>query len=433
MKPLETIARAFMEHDPGSAARALETLPVDEVAALLRDLPAKVGGAVIEHLLAHSAGPILAEVGPEHTARLLASVPLKRVAAALRQTPTEQREPMLVQMEEKRADAVRRLLTHEVGTAGAMMDPQVTTIPLDATAQRAISVIRKAKPQTLHYLYVTDREGRLVGVLTLRALLLASPRDPVEPLVIKQVKTLRPDETRAKAVEALTQARLLALPVVDAEEHLLGVVRQRDAADVAREQAFGDLQKMAGAGADEHALSPVSTVVARRLPWLLVNLATAFAAAAVVGVFEGTIERVTALAILLPVVAGQGGNTGAQALAVVMRGLALNEIAPGSTPRLMLKEMMGGAINGLAIALVTGVAVFVWDGRWALSAVIAAAMVVNMAAAGLSGAIIPILLRALGRDPAQSSSIFLTTVTDCVGFAAFLGFAVAFMPWLDPV
>jgi magnesium transporter len=187
---------------------------------------------------------------------------------------------------------------------------------------------------------------------------------------------------------------------------------------------------MVGAGGDERALSPVSTVVKRRLPWLYVNLVTAFAAAAVVGVFEGVIQKVTALAVLLPIVSGQGGNTGAQALAVVMRGLALREILTGSAKRVIVKEAMAGLLNGIAVAVATSAAVWVWSRNVGITLVIGLAMIVNMVVAGLSGAAIPIVLRALNRDPAQSSSIFLTTVTDVVGFAAFLGFAAAFMPLL---
>jgi len=185
-----------------------------------------------------------------------------------------------------------------------------------------------------------------------------------------------------------------------------------------------------GAGGVEQALSTVSTVVKRRLPWLYVNLLTAFAAAAVVGVCEGVIQQVTALAVLLPIVSGQGGNTGAQALAVVMRGLALREILPGAVKRVIVKEVTAGLINGIAIAFATGAAVWVWSKSAILALVIGMAMVVNMVIAGFSGAAIPLTLRALKRDPAQSSSIFLTTVTDVVGFGAFLGFALIFLPLL---
>jgi magnesium transporter len=161
-----------------------------------------------------------------------------------------------------------------------------------------------------------------------------------------------------------------------------------------------------------------------------VNLLTAFMAAAVVGLFESTIAKVTALAVLLPIVSGQGGNTGAQALAVVMRGLALREMVAGAAKRVIQKEVLAGLLNGLAIAIVTAFAVWVWSQSTGLALVIGMAMVVNMVVAGLAGAAIPLILRALNRDPAQSSSIFLTTVTDVVGFACFLGFAVIFMPLL---
>jgi len=224
--------------------------------------------------------------------------------------------------------------------------------------------------------------------------------------------------------------RFLALPVVDADGRLIGVIKHDEALRAGQLEAFEDLQKMVGAGGDERALSPVSTVVKRRLPWLYVNLVTAFAAAAVVGIFEGVIQKVTALAVLLPIVSGQGGNTGAQALAVVMRGLALREIVTGAAKRVMVKEILAGLLNGVAIAVVTSAAVWVWSRNVGITLVIGLAMIVNMVVAGLSGAAIPICLRALKRDPAQSSSIFLTTVTDVVGFASFLGFAAIFMSLL---
>jgi len=208
------------------------------------------------------------------------------------------------------------------------------------------------------------------------------------------------------------------------------VVKPDEVLEAFQQEAFGDLQKMVGAGENERALSPVSVVVRKRLPWLYVNLATAFLASTVVGLFQHTIEQVTALAVLMPIVAGQGGNTGAQSLAVVMRGIVLRELIPGTTWRLVRKEVVGALLNGLAVACATGLAVFLWDGRLGLVLVITLAMVVNMTAAGLFGAAIPLLLRALGRDPAQSASIFLTTVTDVVGFAAFLGFAALFLPML---
>jgi magnesium transporter len=260
--------------------------------------------------------------------------------------------------------------------------------------------------------------------------MLAPPQDKIESLIHREILSVPETMTREEVITLIRRHRFLALPVVDSDGRLVGVIKHDEALRAGQLEAFEDLQKMVGAGGDERALSPVSTVVKRRLPWLYVNLLTAFLAAAVVGAFEGTIQKVTALAVLLPIVSGQGGNTGAQALAVVMRGLALHEIISGAAKRVIVKEVLAGLFNGIAVAVGTAGAVWVWSKNYGLALVIFLSMIVNMVAAGLSGATIPLILKALNRDPAQSSSIFLTTVTDCVGFASFLGFAVIFMPLL---
>ena len=225
-------------------------------------------------------------------------------------------------------------------------------------------------------------------------------------------------------------ARIAVLPVIDSDDRLVGVLRHSDLADAAANVATVDMQKMVGAGKDERGLSPISVAVKRRLPWLQINLATAFLAAAVVGLFEGTIAEITALAVLLPVVAGQSGNSGMQALAVTMRGLALREVKISHWPRLLVKEAGVGLVNGLAVALTTMAGVFLWSRSFALSLVIGIAMVISMVIACVSGGVIPVLLKALKRDPAQSSSIVLTTVTDVLGFLTFLGLATLFAPAL---
>jgi len=190
-----------------------------------------------------------------------------------------------------------------------------------------------------------------------------------------------------------------------------------------RDEVSADLQTMVGAGAQERALSRVSFAVRKRLPWLEINLVTAFLAAAVVGLFESTIARFTALAVLLPVVAGQSGNTGAQALAVTMRGLAVREIRLRHWLAVARKEIGVAAINGAAVALTTALGVYVWSRSFGLALVIAVSMVLSMVVAGFAGAVTPMVLTRLGQDPAQSSSIILTTVTDVAGFFSFLGIA----------
>ncbi len=427
---MESVVRALAGGHPSDVARALEAMNPKEAAKVLKRLPTKISGGVTERLAPSSAGAILSRIGPEGTRDLLGQLPTRQAAAILNHLEDALREAALSGIVADKAKGIRNLLQYPPDTAGGMMDPHVTSIRVDVTAEQAIAAVRRARRQTLYYLYVTDREDKLVGVLNIRELLLATPSDPIEPMVRRALVTVPATLRRDEVASLIQSRRFVALPVVDAEGYLLGVVKPDEILTAMQEEAFGDLQKMVGAGHDERALSPVTTVVSKRLPWLYVNLGTAFLAAAVVGMFEDTIQKVTALAVLLPVVAGQGGNTGAQSLAVVMRGLALRELVPGTTRRLLTKETLAALINGLAVAVGTGLAVFLWDGRIGLVLIIVLAMVVNMGAAGLAGAAIPLLLQSLGRDPAQSASIVLTTITDVVGFAAFLGFAVLFMPLL---
>jgi magnesium transporter len=318
------------------------------------------------------------------------------------------------------------------------MEPRVAALAIDMTVEQVIAKLRQTPREALHYLYVTRRDNKLIGVLTMRDLLLALPKQPIEPLVNRNIISVMDTMDREVVVNLMRERRFVALPVVDYAGRLVGVVKHHEALEAGQLEAFEDLQILVGAGAEERALSPVGTVVKSRLPWLLVNLGTVFLASAVVGMFEGMISRIAALAVLLPVVAGQGGNTGAQSLAVVMRGLALREIIPSVRRRMVLKELLAGFLNGLVIAVVTALSVFAWrmlkgdplTASTALAAVIGISMVVSMALAALAGAMIPLLLGALGRDPAQSAAIFLSTVTDIVGFVVFLGLAALSVSFL---
>jgi magnesium transporter len=430
MKTLESLVRTFVEGHPQDAANALEEIDASEAVKILDKLSLRLAGLLMERLTPQKAGAVLEQLSPARTRELLAAMPPRHASLVLQHLDSDRREEALVTLPESRARELRELMHYPPETAGGMMEPRVASIPMDINVQAAISVLRKAPRQTLFYLYVRDRDGKLVGVLNMRNLLLASPRDTIETLMSREILGVPANTDREDVLKLMRRHRFLALPVVDDGGRLIGVVKHDEALRAGQLEAFEDLQKMVGAGGDERALSPVSTVVKRRLPWLYVNLLTAFAAAAVVGVFEGVIQKVTALAVLLPIVSGQGGNTGAQALAVVMRGIALREILSGSAKRVIVKEALAGLLNGVAIAIVTSAAVWVWSHNLGITLVIGLAMIVNMVVAGLSGSAIPIILRALNRDPAQSSSIFLTTVTDVVGFASFLGFAAIFMSLL---
>ena len=430
MKPIVNVLQTFIELHPEDAARTFEALNRDEAVRLLKNLPLRVVAALVERISPHEAALMVQRLGMDRQHELLTMLPLHAGSALIKHMEPESREAALKGVSEKQARWLKELADYPGETAGGMMEPKVVSLTLDLTAQQAIAAIRKAPREALHYLYVCRRDGELVGVLNMRDLLLANARDPIDPLVRKDVLSVPATMDREEVIDLMADRRFLALPVVDAHNHLMGVVKHDQALEARQLEAFEDFQKIVGAGGDERALSPVTTVVKRRLPWLYVNLATAFLAAAVVGLFEGVIAEVTALAVLLPVVAGQGGNTGSQSLAIVMRGLALREIVPGTQRRVVLKETCGGILNGIGIAIFTALAVWLWYRSGGLAIVIGVAMIVNMAAAAFSGAIIPLLLKAVGRDPAQSASIFLTTVTDIVGFASFLGFAMMMMQWL---
>ncbi len=438
MQSLESLLRVFVELHPEDAARAFESLEVKEQIRLFRTLPSRIAVTLLQRVSPHAVAPLVSELEAGRAAELLRDLPPRVASTILHQFDEQTRERLLTELSEDVSRALRELARYPDNTAGGIMEPRVASIPSDLTVQQATATIRGAPREALHYLYVTRRDGTLQGVINMRDLLLAAPRDPIEPLVRREVFSVPDTMDSAEVVQLMREKKFLALPVVDFDGRLIGVVKHAQALQAGQEAAFESFQKIVGAGANERTMSPVSVVIQSRLPWLMVNLVTAFMAAAVVGVFEGVIAKVAALAVLLPVVAGQGGNTGSQSLAVVMRGLALREIIPGMKKRLIVKELSGGAINGVAVAIVTAVAVFAWrviagdsaEAGFGLALVIGLAMVVNMAAAAISGAVIPLILQAVGRDPAQSAAIFLTTVTDIVGFASFLGFATAFMPMI---
>jgi magnesium transporter len=269
-----------------------------------------------------------------------------------------------------------------------------------------------------------DDGGSLVGRVDIQDLAIAAPETILERLAKPVQAAVLDVAPRQEVVQRIEQHRVSVLPVVNLHGRLLGVIHASALFAALQEETSLDIQTMVGAHKDERALSRVAFAVRKRLPWLQINLATAFLAAAVVGLFEDMIAKFTALAVLLPVVAGQSGNAGAQALAVTMRGLALREISVRQLPVVVLKEINVGLLNGIAVALVTALGVYAWSGSFGLVMVISVAMVVAMVVAGFSGALIPIALSRLGFDPAQSSTIVLTTVTDVVGFFSFLGTAV---------
>jgi magnesium transporter len=297
MKTLETLVRTFVEGHPQDAAKALAQVDAAEAVKIVEILPSRLAGLLMERLTPQKAGTVLDLLAPDRTQELLAGMSPRQASLVLQHLEPAKREEALVGLPDAKARELRELMHYPPETAGGMMEPRVASIPMDLNVQSAIGVLRKAPRQTLFYLYVTDQDGRLVGVLNMRNLLLASPRDTIESLMSNEIMSVPGTMDREDVLILMRRHRFLALPVVDADGRLIGVIKHDEALRAGQLEAFEDLQKMVGAGGDERAISPVSTVVKRRLPWLYVNLVTAFAAAATVGLFEGVIQKVTALAV----------------------------------------------------------------------------------------------------------------------------------------
>jgi len=409
LETLRALNSEYLRHHPEEVAAFLNERSPEDTALLLARAPTPTAAAqILERLNPRVAAEVLALLDDVLVRAMLAVTNPVRAAQIIGGLDPVARDAQLTRLDERAAEQIRELLAYPADSAGALMDPRISAFGPDTTVEEALRKMRTFKEKELGSIYLMDREGRLAGAVPLGEIATAEPDTPLRDLIRGEPVSVFVNASREEVVKALDERRVATLPVVAEAEATMGI------------------QTMVGVGKEEHALSRVRFAVRQRLPWLEINLATAFAAAFVVGLFEGTIAQFTALAVLMPVVAGQSGNSGMQALAVTMRGLALREVRPTHWPRLIWKEAGTGIINGFACAVVTALAVYLWSHSAGLAFVIGLAMVISMSLAGMAGAAVPLILKALGQDPAQSSSIVLTTITDISGFMAFLGLATIF-------
>jgi magnesium transporter len=420
---IRSLVNDFIRLYPDEAAREVERLPPEQAAALLeRQDPARAA-ELLSRMPTGPAAEDLAAMGVAAAAPVMAALDPVTAAALLARLDDEARRRRIALLDPVLAKEVTELMSYPPNVAGGLMDPRVTAFRGQATVREALGRIRALSDRRIQDVFLVDEEGRLTGTIGLQDLALAEPGARLESLARAEpirVQAMAPQEDVAAIAES---GQVASVPVVSLDDRLLGVIRHGDLVAATQEAASADIQTMVGVSPDERALSRPAFAVRKRLPWLQINLGTAFLAASVVGLFESTIAQFTALAVLLPVVAGQSGNTGAQALAVTMRGLALREVRVRHWARIGGKELVVGTINGMAVASVTALGVWLWSDSAGLAAVMGVSMVCSMVVAGLAGASVPMALTLLGQDPAAASSIILTTVTDVVGFLTFLGFA----------
>ena len=421
----ETLVHTLFRSHPAEAALWLHEHPASEIAAVLSQIELRVAVPVWEMLAADVRGVVLQALAETRAVELLVAAQPFFAAGALRRCPEPTRARYLETLPADAGQDLRALLAYPGHAAGALMVPMFLAFRPNDDVQSTLTRIRQHPDRARRSVLVLDDSHRPIGTVSLQSLATADPDQRLDKLATPVLTTVLDLDSAEAVAETLELHRLTKLPVVDFDGRLVGVIREEGVVEALRKTGGLDMQTMVGAGRDERALSPFFLAVKKRLMWLEINLVTAFLAASVVGIFEDTIARFTALAVLLPVVAGQSGNAGAQALAVTMRGLAVREVTVRQWPRLALKEMMAGLVNGAAVGVTCAIAVGIWSGSPGLALVIGVSMVLAMVSAGLSGAIIPVALVRAGMDPAQSSSIILTTVTDVVGFFSFLGIATA--------
>jgi magnesium transporter len=418
-----TLTRRYFLDYPLSAAQRLEDMPAKAAAQALAEHPASALTPVFVELAPDAAAAIVRLLPAALRTSLLEELPPNETVRLLAQFDGKERAKIISKLDSSIAEEIERLLQYPADSAGRLMEPRIGYFRGSFTVEETIDRLRHARAQSTRSLFIVDEHGKLIGRVNLQEIAVAPHGTRLLELARPVTASVSPTATREEVVDVLEQHKLVDLAVVDTEGRLLGLIYHSTLIEAIHAEAMADIQTMVGASADEHALSRPLFAITKRLPWLQINLLTAFLAAAVVGIFESTIAQYTALAVLLPVVAGQSGNAGAQALAVTMRGLALREITLRHWLAVTFKEINVGLVNGVATAITCGIGVYLWSGSLGLVVVIALAMIVAMVAAGFAGALVPIALTRVGQDPAQASSIILTTVTDVVGFLSFLGIA----------
>ena len=418
-----------------------------DLAQLFADLPEKDRQSAFSLLVERNsrlAMEALSEMGPEAAASFLAGrtpeevvkltqeLPSDDAAAIIDHLPKELSVSVLELIQKRPAGGdVGELLEYAERTAGRIMNPKVFALSEDITAAEAITALQGSRDvEMVFYLYVIDVRRHLVGVISLRRLLLVPPATPLKRIMTTDLISVRADVRQEEVARQVASYNLLAIPVVDEENKLVGVITVDDVIDVIKDEATEDVYRLAGVAGDDRVFTPPMESLRKRLPWLVINLGTAFLAASVVGIFESTIGVVTALAVFMPVVAGMGGNAATQTLTVIVRGIALGELTWANTRKALFKEAIVGIGNGVACGIIGALVVWLFKGDPVLGGILALAMLINMFIAATAGTVIPLSLRALKVDPALGSAVFITTLTDVFGFLSFLGLGALFLRFL---
>ncbi|MFH1590501.1 MAG: magnesium transporter [archaeon] len=433
LKKHATIKKELADLHPADIAAIIDHVHHDFVLPLFLQLNTEQAANVIVELTETTQRRILSSISKERIGTIVKELESDDAADLVMSLPEKLMGKVLEKIPHKDSSDIKQLIKYPEDTAGGMMQVEAVTIQVNAVAAEAIEAIRaKSGDLTdLHHVWVVDKNNKVKGVLSLRRLLLARSGDKVSKIMHAEVISVVADMDRELVAENFRKYDLIAMPVVDKKNMLLGRITVDDVMDAIEEETTEDMYRLAGLGSDESVLDGPHRSIARRLPWLLVNLGTAILAAIVVGLFEATIAQFVFLAVFMPIIAGMGGNAGTQTLTVVVRGMALGELDYHRHRRVLIKEMVAALGNGAIVGLIMAIVAYFWKGIPLLGLIIFLAMVFNMVIAATVGTVIPITLKRLKIDPALASGILVTTFTDTMGFFVFLGLAtVLFRIWL---
>jgi magnesium transporter len=439
-------AVAVAETASEAVAHRIEDLPAADGAHVLADMSSENAAEVAEILDPDTAGQILAEMDPTQAAHVIEDMEEAEASMVLSAMDPDDRVDILEHVEEALHDRlvdemdaaeaaeVRNLEQYPPDTAGGIMTTEVTALLEDLTVEQAIGELRRLSEvlEQMFYVYVVDGRSHLVGVLSMRDLILAKPDRPINQVMRANVSSVPVTMDQELVASRMRKYGYLAMPVVDERNRLVGLITVDDVIDVVNEEATEDVHRLFGAGAEERLTSPWQFSFRMRIGWLQVNLVTALVAASVVGLFEGTIQEKAILAVYMPVVAGMGGNASAQSMAVAIRAIAMGEVSRSLIWQVMRKQLLVGLCSGLTIGLTAAVIAWLFHSEHglALGVIVAAALLINHTLAAVWGVFVPYVMKSLGFDPAQSATIFTTTLTDMVGFFSLLGLATIFMQWI---
>ncbi|MFY2765354.1 magnesium transporter [Arenimonas sp. MALMAid1274] len=421
----------------GPVRRLVNTLSPAEIGNLLESLPAAKRGIVWGLVDPEDDGEVLVHVGDDVRESLLAEMDPDEIVAAVEDLdiddlaelaedlPDTVIEEVLKSMDRENRERLEQVLSYGEDTAGRLMNPDVITVRTDVTVDVVLRYLRLRGeiPEHTDHLFVVSRRHQYLGRVAIASLLIHDASTPINELIDDEQPAIAVDTPDTEVATQFSDHDWISAPVVDENNILLGRITIDDVVDIIRSQAEHQALSAAGVDEEEDLFSPVPRAFRRRVVWLAINLGTAFLASSVVGQFQGTIDRLVALAVLMPIVAGMGGNAGTQVLALMVRGLALGQVGASNVNALLWKELRVSMMNGVLIGGIVALATWLWFADWQLALVIFAAMVINLMSAALAGVLVPMTLKRMRLDPALAGGVILTTVTDVMGFFSFLGLA----------